>query len=145
MKVFLNSFHLMPQTAVWVKCLPLNTLHCNNCFTCLLLVHLRQGQKNWELRPRGELLCVPSSFEWVLSQLCLTLCNPMDFSQWGSSAHMGLTWHYCYMWVAISSSSGSSGPRGRTYISFISCVGRQILYCWATEETVYFILNINYV
>ena len=34
-------------------------------------------------------------------------------------------------WVAISSKRGSSLPRNQTYIS---CICRQILYCWATRE-----------
>ena len=37
-------------------------------------------------------------------------------------------------WVAISSSRGSSQPRGQTCISGISCIGRQILYHSATWE-----------
>ena len=36
--------------------------------------------------------------------------------------------------VAICSSRGSSPPRGWTGASYISCVGRQILYHWATRE-----------
>ena len=34
-------------------------------------------------------------------------------------------------WVAISFSRGSSRPRDGTCVS---CIGRQILYCWATRE-----------
>ena len=36
--------------------------------------------------------------------------------------------------VAISSSRGSSRPRDWTLISFVSCIGRQILCQWATWE-----------
>ena len=36
--------------------------------------------------------------------------------------------------VAISSFRGSSQPRDRTQVSCISCVGRRILYHWATWE-----------
>ena len=31
-------------------------------------------------------------------------------------------------WVAISSSSGSSWPRDRTLVSYITCIGRRVLY-----------------
>ena len=31
-------------------------------------------------------------------------------------------------WVAISSSTGSSRPRDRTHVSYISCIGRRALY-----------------
>ena len=37
-------------------------------------------------------------------------------------------------WVAISSPRGSSRPRDRTRVSYISCIGRRILYHWATRE-----------
>ena len=35
-------------------------------------------------------------------------------------------------WVAISSSMGSSWPRDLNHIPSGSCIGRWILYCWAT-------------
>ena len=38
-------------------------------------------------------------------------------------------------WVAISYSRGSSWPRDWTQVSSISCIGRQILYHWATWES----------
>ena len=37
-------------------------------------------------------------------------------------------------WVAISSSRGSFWPRDRTCISCVSCMGRRILYHWASWE-----------
>ena len=37
-------------------------------------------------------------------------------------------------WVAISFSRGSSRPRDWTCVSCISCIGRWILYHWATRE-----------
>ena len=40
-------------------------------------------------------------------------------------------WTRTLEWVAISSSRGSSPPRDQTHIS---CIGRQILYCWANWE-----------
>ena len=45
------------------------------------------------------------------------------------------------VWVAISSSRGSSQPRDGTRISCGSCMGRQILYYCATWEALYFIPN----
>ena len=35
--------------------------------------------------------------------------------------------------VAISFSWGSSWPRDHTHISYVSCIGRQVLYHWATS------------
>ena len=71
------------------------------------------------------LWCLP-----VLAQLCLTLFDPTDLSPPGSSDH-GVLQARVLEWVAISSSRGSSQRRDWTWIS---CIGRQILYCGATRE-----------
>ena len=57
-------------------------------------------------------------------------CDSMDCSPPGSSAH-GILQARMLEWVAISFSRGSSQPRDRT---LVSCIGRQILYCWAIRE-----------
>ena len=64
-------------------------------------------------------------------QLCMTFCNPIDCSPPGSSDHRILQARILE-WVAISSSRGSSWPRGWTHISHVSCIGRWILYHQAT-------------
>ena len=43
----------------------------------------------------------------LLLQLCLTLCDPMDCSPMGSSAH-GISQARILEWVAVSFSRGSS-------------------------------------
>jgi len=55
------------------------------------------------------------------------LCDAMDCSFPGSSVH-GISQGRRQEWVAISSSRGSSRPRDRPCLSWVSCVGRQILY-----------------
>ena len=45
----------------------------------------------------------------LAAQLCLTLCNPMDYSPLGSSVHRILQARILE-WVAIPSSRGSSQP-----------------------------------
>ena len=59
--------------------------------------------------------------------LCLTLYNPRDCSPPGSSVH-GSFQSRILEWVAISFSRGSSWPRDWTYVSCVSCIGREILY-----------------
>ena len=49
----------------------------------------------------------------------------------GSSVH-GISQARILEWVDISFSRGSSWPRDRTRVSYISCINRQILYHWAT-------------
>ena len=60
-------------------------------------------------------------------QSCPTLCNPMDHSPRGSPIH-GILQARILEWVALSSSRGSSQPRDWTWVSSVSCIGRQVLY-----------------
>ena len=70
--------------------------------------------------------------EWVseVTQLCPTLCDPMDCSLPGSSVH-GIFQAIVLEWIAISFSRGSSQPRDRTQVSRI--VDRRFTI-WATRE-----------
>ena len=54
----------------------------------------------------------------VVTQLCLALCDPMDWSLPGSSIH-GIFRARVLEWVAISFSRGSSRPRDPTQVSHI--------------------------
>ena len=62
-----------------------------------------------------------------LLQSCLTLCDAMDCSPPGSSV-LGILQTIIPEWVAMPSSRGSSQPRDRTCISYISCIGWLVLY-----------------
>ena len=62
-----------------------------------------------------------------LLQSCLTLCNPMDCSLPGSSVH-GMLQARILEWVAMPSSRRSSQPRDQTRVSYVSGIGRQVLY-----------------
>ena len=65
-----------------------------------------------------------------VAQLCLTLCNPLDYSLPGSSVH-AIFQARILEWVAISISRRSSQLRDWTHLS---CIGRWILYHSATWE-----------
>ena len=69
---------------------------------------------------------------WV-AQLCPTLCDPIDCSPPGCFVH-GILQTRILQWVAMLSSRGPSWPRDQTCVCCISCLGRQILYHWATWE-----------
>ena len=62
-----------------------------------------------------------------LPQSCPTLCDPMDHSLPGSCVHEILQTRIVKC-IAVPSSSGSSQPKHRNHISYISCIGRQVLY-----------------
>ena len=66
-------------------------------------------------------------FEVIVAQLYLTLCDPMDCSPPSSSVH-GILQARKLAWVALSFSRGSSWPRDLTHVSYVSCIGRQVLY-----------------
>ena len=61
---------------------------------------------------------------------CPSLCDPVDCSPPGSSVH-GIYQARIMEWVATSSSRGSSWPRYWTWVTYISCIGRRLLYLWA--------------
>ena len=62
------------------------------------------------------------------------LCCTMDCGLPGSSVHE-IFKAVLLEWVAISYSRGSSRPRDWTRISYISPIGRQILYHWCHLRT----------
>ena len=75
--------------------------------------------------------CVTSN---ILLLLLFSLgCDPMDYSPTGSSVH-GFSQARIMEWLVISISRGSSWPRDWTHVS---CVGRQVLYHWATRKALH--------
>ena len=68
-----------------------------------------------------------------LLQLCPTLCDSMNCSPPGSFVH-GILQVRILAWIAVSSSRGSSRPRGWTGISYVSCIGRQVCITNVTWE-----------
>ena len=63
-------------------------------------------------------------------------CDPMNCS-WPGSSDDGSSQTTILVWIAISSSRGSSQPRNWTYISCVSCTSKWILYYWATWEALW--------
>ena len=61
----------------------------------------------------------------LVTQLCLTLYNPVDCSPPGFSVN-GIPQARMLEWVATSSSRGPSPPGDRNCGSYISCIGRWI-------------------
>ena len=70
----------------------------------------------------------------ALSYSCPTPCSPRNHSPPESSVR-GISQERILEWVAISYSRGSSPLRDQTWVSYISCIGRWILYPWATQKT----------
>ena len=74
--------------------------------------------------------------------LILCVCMLSRAWLWGSPKDSGLPGSHIHRifqvrileWVANSSSRGSSRPTDQTHISWVPCIGGQILYHWATWE-----------
>ena len=84
------------------------------------------------------------SWGWVGGCVCVCVCarahacsvvsdfvTPWTCSPPGSSVH-GIFQARILEWVAISYTRAYSRPRDQTHVSCVSCIGRQILYHWAT-------------
>ena len=76
----------------------------------------------------------------LVTQLCLTLCDPMDYSPPCSSVH-GILQARIPAWIAILFSMGSSWPRDWTHISWVSCMQADSILgmadsCWCMAETI---------
>ena len=72
-------------------------------------------------------------FEWLkvkVAQSCPALCNPLDCSLPGSSAH-GILQARILEWVTIPFSRWSSQPRNWIYVSYMA---DRFLTVWATTE-----------
>ena len=73
----------------------------------------------------GQELLVPVLAK--LLQMGRILCDPMDCSPPGSFV-LGIFQARILEWVATPASRGSSRPRDRTCISYVCCIGTQVLY-----------------
>ena len=62
-----------------------------------------------------------------LLQSCLTLCNPLDCNS-SSSSVRGILQARILEWVDMPSFRGSHWPRDKTHISYVSWIGRWVLY-----------------
>ena len=69
-----------------------------------------------------------------VTQLCPTLCDPMDCSLPGSSVHL-ISQVRVLEWTAISFSRGSSRSRDQTWVRFDqTCLRGRFFIIWATRE-----------
>ena len=66
-------------------------------------------------------------------QSCPTLWDPMDCSLLASSVH-GILQARILEWVAMPSSRGSSQPRDRIHVSYVSCIGSGFFTTSASGE-----------
>ena len=85
------------------------------------LIHWEKNQKSNSIgyQDISPLCCV--------AQSCLTLCDAVNCGPPSSFVH-GIILARTLEWVAISYSRGSSWLRDQTHVSYVSCIGRWVLY-----------------
>ena len=106
----------------------------SNCAATLLWSRNDKKKKKATCCINSNVYCVDHCCCFCLvTKSCLTLCDLMDCSPSGSSVH-GISQARILEWVAIPFSRGSYWLRHRTHVSCISCIGRWILYHYATWE-----------
>ena len=92
--------------------------------------------RTWEGPNLGRFKTLLTQFFYLWSEvkvahLCPTLCNPLSCSLPGSSVKEFSRQEY-WSGLPFPSPGGSSWPRDQTRVS---CIGRRILYPWATRES----------
>ena len=91
---------------------------------CLVLIITRVCIYDATITSKGLEICAVLC---LVAQSCPTLCDPMDCSPPGSSVQ-GILQARILEWLAAPSSRGSSQPRYQTHSSYVSCIGRWVLY-----------------
>ena len=77
---------------------------------------------------------LPTLCACLVTQMCLTLCDPMDCVACQAPLSMEFFQARIQEWVAISFLQGFSWPRDWTCIPWVSCISRQILDHWTTGK-----------
>ena len=95
--------------------------------TCQVMANPRASELGHSSTLQTEVLFPHACMHAKSLQSGPDLCDPMDCSPPGSLVH-GIFQARILEWVAMPSSGGSSQPRDQTYISFLSCIVRQVLY-----------------
>ena len=80
----------------------------------------------------------------MLLQSWLTLCDSMDCSLPVSSV-CGILQAKILEWVAMPCSRGSSWPRDWTFISYVSCIGRRVLYHYCHVEALHELFHVIFI
>ena len=103
---------------------------------CMILEFLRLlWSSGWLFLQLFHVLCSAR-----LPQPRPVLCDPMDCSPPGSLVH-GILQTRILEWVAVPSSRGSSWPRDRTHVSYVSCIGVYALKNWLFSKAECRVLN----
>ena len=117
------SCYIQSHKLVQISCVHYH-MHASStlCLRVLFCTMLCKLQQYLYFKPR---MCGTK-----LLQLCANLCNPMDCSPPGSSAH-GFLQARTLEWVTIPFSRGSSQPRDQTQVS---CIAGRFFTVGVTRE-----------
>ena len=112
----------------WVVCPPPGDLPNSKEPAFLMSPALAGGFFTSNVAPPGEPpVCISNSRVAVLvAQLCLALCDPMNYGPPDSSVHEILQAR-TLEWIAMPSSRGSSWPRDQISFSCVSCIAGRVV------------------
>ena len=107
-------------------------------YITFVLFHLKKSNLNWlsifiyghayVLMLVSQIIPPSPSSHWVQKSVLYNSLQPYGLKTLpGSSVH-GILQARTLEWVAMPSSRGSSPLRDQTHVSFISCIGRWVLY-----------------
>ena len=114
-------FHLRPTCSL---CPPSSIL------SCVKTLRSCWGAHRWRTQSLTSRI---SQLPVIITQSCLTLCDPMHCSPPGFSVY-GIIQARILDWIAIPFSRGSSWPRDQTRISCASCMTGRFFTFWVTGE-----------
>ena len=132
---------LIPLHVTTVILSPLSFVLIISTFIFIVIVHTENiglvKKALWDRYVKPFL----NMFYFEIIPSSMHVCSVMSDSLWlhglysppGSSVH-GIFQASRLEWVAISASRGSSWNRDRTFVSCVSCIGRQIFFFFLTTE-----------
>ena len=101
-----------------------------NYVTTSIVINNKFNPLSWYTKTYNDILSLSCAVLCLVTQSCLTLCDPMDCSPPGSSIYE-IFQATILEWVPMSFSRGFSQPRDRIWVS---CIAGRLFTVWATKE-----------
>ena len=134
---FVPNWFLLRESHTWADIWHQFNRTLLSCKTCPLF---------WQLKPNYWFtICTQVHYvhACLVTQSCMTLCDPLDCSPPGSSVHE-IIQARILEWVVMPSSRESSWPRNQTLISCVFCIADGFFTHWAVREApVQYIIYLN--
>ena len=135
-EVWRATVHRVAKSQIWLSNLAQQFLHNMQKYRIVKeikyeikdLYKIKISHRLLNIYPHLKIIIKGQKVKVLVTQSCLTLCNPMDYSLPESSV-LGILQARILEWVAILFSRGSSWPKGWTWVS---CIASRFFTLWAT-------------